>query len=743
MRDFFRRGRVIALSAAASTVVGGAVLLGTGDHGQDVRLLSGVAWFASAKVGQLTLLDGSSAEVAAQVQVGPAGNALEVVQQGANAYAIDQTAGTVRRIDGATFDMTEPQAPIPDARTGLTAIPGPASLYTVDGSRGILADTDPRTLDRRGGLLSLANQLATGAAAVDDAGTLWAIDSTNGSLNRVAGGVRTIRPGVAAPGPGFVAITDGGPVVVDVGGRRAVMIDKSTGRPGATADLDLRPQDTLQVSGSPRSQRLYLVTGRGVLVVCDLAAARCDGVVPLTAGDEYGAAVEASNKLFVPDYTTGQVLIVDLVSNRVLATPTVLSPGGKFQLMTRDGLVFYNDEVSERAGVIQLDGSISQIRKYNPDNPGQGVVTPSPSPGQGTPQRPSSGSSNSPTTQPSPNTPAKPSGPSVPAPPPQNEQHKLVVEPATATVTVNEPITLRVRGAASEPRWEFGDGTQGGGVTTSHKWAASGAFMVTVRAQTPDGKEATASATVNVTAKQTFTLTVAKPSGGTIKGEGVDCPAKTCSVKYEVDTQVTLHATPASTHSAGTWGGACAGASTTCEVVMKGDRDVSYTFTEKDLQMQVVAQNGTVTLNGVACTNKTCTIPVKPRTPVSLSASPSGDIYEFDRWTNGCANTGVSSCTQSWQSGGVITGAFKEGPYTLTVSSTDWGYVTINGVDCTSICRSKRRPNETVELKAVLGNGGTFMGWSGGDCANRGTLCPVTMNGQPKSEYARFQGQGT
>lgn len=111
-------------------------------------------------MGQATLLDGSSAEVAAQIQAAPTGNALDVVQQGPTAYVIDQTAGTVRRVDGATFELTSPASPIPDAHAGLTAIPSRNSMYTVDTQRGIVADTDPHTLARRGEMLSFASKLS-------------------------------------------------------------------------------------------------------------------------------------------------------------------------------------------------------------------------------------------------------------------------------------------------------------------------------------------------------------------------------------------------------------------------------------------------------------------------------------------------------------------------------------------------------------------------------------------------------
>src|SRR5947199_207345 len=43
---------------------------------------------------------------------------------------------------------------------------------------------------------------------------------------------------------------------------------------------------------------------------------------------------------------------------------------------TRDGVVFFNDPASERAGVLQLDGGVRRIRKYDPANPDKGVTGP-------------------------------------------------------------------------------------------------------------------------------------------------------------------------------------------------------------------------------------------------------------------------------------------------------------------------------------------------------------------------------
>jgi hypothetical protein len=372
-----RIGQRVVAAVVGAVAIGGVVVVGLsqGNNAGNVRLLAGSAWFASAKVGQLTLLDGASAEVAAQVRVSSPGNALEVVQQGATAYAVDQTTGTVRRIDGGTFDATPPAEPIADAHgPGLSVVAGPTALYTLDTSRGLLADTDPRTLDRRGELMSVASRLAAGTVAVDDAGTLWAVDTTDGNLTRVAGTDKTIRENLAKPGTSIVTIANGHPVVVDMTDRKALSIDRDNGRTVSTTDLDVRADDKVQISGSPHADRIYVVAARGVLSVCDTAGSRCSAAIPLTAGSDYGAAAEAGGRLFLPDYTTGQVWIVDLHDNSVLARPTVLRPNVHFQLLTRDGLVFYNDARSDQAGVIQLDGSVRQITKYDANDPDKGLV---------------------------------------------------------------------------------------------------------------------------------------------------------------------------------------------------------------------------------------------------------------------------------------------------------------------------------------------------------------------------------
>jgi Divergent InlB B-repeat domain/PKD domain len=692
------------LTAVAAVFVGGMLLAGTGEPVEDVRLLSGAAWLSSSSVGQVTLLDGSSAEIAAQVQVAPAGTSLDVAQQGSTAYAINQSAGTLRRVDGGTFALSPPKAPIPDVKGGLTVFPGQDVLYTVDAKQGVLASADPRGLERRGELMSLASDLSS--AAVDGAGALWALDAATGDLTSVVNGQRNVRRQVAGPGQSRLAMVDGHPVVVDVAGRRGVKIDRATGRPGASLDLDLRATDTVEVSGS--ASRLYLVAGRGVLIACDLSVDSCDKTVPLAPGGTYGPAVQAGDQVFVPDYTTGQVWIIDIGRSQVVAKPTVLTPAIRFQLFARDGVVFYNDTNSERAGVIQLDGTVVSVAKYDPTDPGKGLIgqvqgssqARQPGSASGTPSRtsarrdqPSQTSRSSqvaPGEQPSrpgspglpgltegPGDPVDPPDPGQPletgtSEPPDTSESSSSTEPSTTpsttppapepqlavtmsntTPTENQPVTLQVTNTNGDQpvsaQWTFGDGEHGSGVTTSHQWRTAQTYLVSVVAQLPDGRNAMTSVNVTVSETPRVRLTVQIPGGGgSVSGGGINCPG-TCSVDLLPDTQITLTAQPDAAHQLGQWSNGC-GPASACDVTVRASMTVSHQFE------------------------------LRPAPKVRLTASPPAN--------------------------GAITGA----------------------LNCPSACSAQFDQGARAQLTAVADQGFTFGAW-GGACAGQGASCSLTMTG--------------
>src|SRR2546430_2134914 len=236
------------------------------------RLMSGSAWLASAQVGQLTLLDGSSAEVAAQVQVAQRGSGLDVVQEGSTAYAVNRSAGSLRRVDGATFQVSQPVTPIPGATDGLRAFAGPDTLYALDADRGVLARADPRTLAGQGGPVSMAARITAQAASIDGEGRLWIMDSATGNVDWIKDGQRHTRQRVTDPGTGMLTPAGGVRGVADGRAGRAVPLAPGPARASHRPPLDLRREDRIEVGGAPPASRLYVVASRGVLVVCELTA---------------------------------------------------------------------------------------------------------------------------------------------------------------------------------------------------------------------------------------------------------------------------------------------------------------------------------------------------------------------------------------------------------------------------------------------------------------------------------------
>ena len=572
-----RRVRTASGVLATVVVVGGLVLVGAngGYPSTRPRLLSGSAWLASAQVGQLTLLDGSSAEVAAQVQIAAPGSRLDVVQQGATGYAVNRSAGTLRRVDGATFDVSPQVTPIAEAREGLQAFAGTDALYALDAQRGVLVSADPTTLANRGNAVPLATRIEAGAATLDPAGRLWVLDNATGDLIWIDRGQRHSRRGAAAPGSGQLVLANGIPVVVDATRRVATALRPDTGEPDVTVGLDLRPNDRIQLGGSPHAARIYLVAARGILDICDLGTATCGTAVPLgaTGTADLGTPVEAGGRLFVPDYATGRVWIVDLHDSQVVAKPQVLDPKTQFQLVTRDGVVFFNDPESEHAGVIRLDGGIHKIRKYNPKNPTNGVTG---GPGEAPP------SSDGAEPEPAPPAPSAPSAPSAPDDHPDQpaKPDTVRISMSRTTALVGEEVTVQASPRPSNAVWSFGDGHTGTGPVTTHHWDAPRTYQISVRATFPNGHSATASVTIQITARPPARprLTVSVPgTGGTVTGGGLNCPGN-CTTLTNPGATVTLTAKPAAGNTFAGWAGACDGTALTCTVTMAADRSVTASF---------------------------------------------------------------------------------------------------------------------------------------------------------------------
>jgi hypothetical protein len=386
---------------------------------------------------------------------------------------------------------------------------------------------------------------------------------------------------------------------------------------------------------------------------------------------ELGTPVETGGRVFVPDFTTGRVWIVDLAQAKVVAQPQVISTPAHFQLLVRDGIVFFNDPASEHAGVLRLDGGVRPIAKYDPRNPGKGLTGGSggdrPHPPTGDPTGPTP---TGPTAPPS-STDPPPGQPSGGGPPPGGSGrlpgavHVQIVL-SRPRALVGEDITLKavVTGGSARARWDFGDGQTAEGLSTTHHWATARTFQVSVTATFANGQQAASSVAVEVTVTPpvTATLTVqAAGGGGTVTSQpaGISCPP-TCSAPFATTDTVTLTATAPPPAQFTGWAGACSGTATTCQLTVPATgAQVTATFVQGfRLTVSVPTGGGTVSgSGGIACPS-TCRAGFSAGQSVTLTATPA-QYFAFNGWGGACAGT-ATTCSFTMDADKTASASFRD-----------------------------------------------------------------------------------
>lgn len=486
-----RHSRKIAWILAGVLCCGVLAVVGAREQhaAPDVRLRAGSAWVASNRAGHLTLLDGASKEVAARREVAAPGTKLVVAQQDSTVYAVNRTDHTLVRVDGATFEISDPAAPLPG--TPLSVFPTPGALLALGIDKGEVATLDPRTLRSDTATSVLAPATAPDLAAVDTSGTLWAVDDTTGDLVWLRDGKRDFRQNAATKGATRVVATADAVALVDAQRRTASLLDHD-GQVQREIQLPSQQGEAIAVSGLPGEPGVLVsLSSRGGFLACRFASGCTDPRLFDTTA--MGPAVTTAGHTFVPDHAHGRVWILRDGASEALERRLFDGPV-RFELFERDGIVFYNDPESDRAGVIGLDGQVHPISKYDPVDPDKGAIkvpdenrTPPP-PDQVQPPNQNQ--------QPNPSQPPVPGNSTLG--PGRPEQLSIQQSPPNP-VQVGTQVELRLAGAAVvAANWDFGDGTTGNGAATNHTWSRAGTFVVSAVATPASGRTATASATVVV-----------------------------------------------------------------------------------------------------------------------------------------------------------------------------------------------------------------------------------------------------
>jgi Periplasmic copper-binding protein (NosD) len=533
-----RSTRLSAAVLAGAVALGGLIAFGARDAYPTTRvpLESGQAWVPSDQIGALTLLDGVAAQVVANVPVAPrGGDTLVAAQDGVTGFAVDQTAGLLTRIDPVSLRADPGLRPLGGAGRTIQIFAGTGILYVVDGVGGTVETYSPDTLKHEGPAVSVAVS-SDYAAVVDSADRLWLLDGQTGVLTRFDGVVGHEQSEAFTPGAATIALGDGRPIITDTAEDSAYLIAPD-GSIQATVPLGLAAADRIQTSGDPaRSILLLTVSPPGAYESCLFALHTCNPpiILPADRGDALGAALAADGRVFIPDYTTGDVWLVDpAVAARPKPVP-LLPPGTKYQLLSSNGLIFFNDPNSNQAGTIAPDGAVRHIVKYSSTVPTEATTTstaaatkssgpkqptaePDPTPGTpGPTPGASSGSSGTTGATSSAQPTTGPSGTASPSPAPVHIAG-FTVSPSAPEVGDSVTVGADITGTRPDTwQWTITDESTGGIVALGgdpdivHVFTHSGIYLVTL--QVTQGRNTDESAT---------TIDVAASAANLVCGETV------------------------------------------------------------------------------------------------------------------------------------------------------------------------------------------------------------------------------
>ncbi|GAA4969792.1 hypothetical protein GCM10023205_38950 [Yinghuangia aomiensis] len=382
-----RTTTAVALSAAGA-LVAGMVVAGMGAAGADPNLSDIGAWLASDGKSSISHVNGLTGQVDGRVQLPKNSKSqLQVSEDGKSVLVMDTTTGQVSRIDPA--QLTVPQTA--DFQAGTQVFSGGGKAWLVDAAKGEVQAIDPVALAPLGPPVPVGAR-PLGTAQADPSGTLWIPVPATGQLVPF-----TTQPGapikVAEPGGAMMlTLASGRPVVTDVVGGRLLVVSGTGIERTVTlpSELTKGKADKLQAPGRSEGPLVpILAADTGVLTLVDIDSGSVSAV-PLKLGDhDFGPPQVLGAKVYIPDRTTGSLAVYNTVRNEFEPQLKVTGVPGPLEAYVRDGLLWVNAPNSATAAVVNVQGQIHLIGKFDTNGPKPGSTasgSAAPTPGKSVPE---------------------------------------------------------------------------------------------------------------------------------------------------------------------------------------------------------------------------------------------------------------------------------------------------------------------------------------------------------------------
>jgi hypothetical protein len=435
-------------SLAVLTMLGVALVAGTGVHNPAVHLAGGSAWFPTASAGAVSLVDGSTADRMAEVSgVGAPNDDLDVAQFGTSALVVDRNRGTVTKVDAASWQASPP-VPVSTAGDRQLSVYANAGAAWIVGQNGTLVQQlAPVSMSLVGESRSLPAAVAD--ATVDETGRLWTVEPS-GEVRSFAQGRQSTVSTVPTTGPVALALVGDRSVVVDRGTSKATVLDPRTGQPDRSAcvDVPVDPAPQIGGSGDDAPWLLAVAPATGTLIVSDVDAGTCRAVRlgPSDTGARYGRPVEHGRLVYVPDDVAGQVIVVDPAadpSHQVRARVDLGFTNTDLELLVHDDRVWFDQANGDHAGVIRDDLQALVVSKTG----GGGGSQPGPAPTPTESAAPPHAAAPTPSAAPPGSPPLRPGAASNPASA-ASPGRVVAGSPAAATAAADDP-SAAARSAAA------------------------------------------------------------------------------------------------------------------------------------------------------------------------------------------------------------------------------------------------------------------------------------------------------
>jgi hypothetical protein len=340
-------------------------VFGLGASGQAPEIFDGSSWLWSRPVGEVSRVNGNSGVVDLRHPVEASRGGLVRVRQTTDFLLLhDVDTGQLYSVDLTRMGFAGRREVQPGSDV-VVALSGSDAVVT-DRARGRVRAVDPVSLQVRGEPLQLPPGLV-GGDFFDDSGVLWLGVPSQGTVAAVTvddGQVAVDRTlPVADPGAALaVSVLDQGVLVVDQRRDRLVVADDEVDRelpapvPLAGAQVPARSVGGLLVVTVPEQ--------RAMVVVEDVAGSGTPRQVPLPDGA--GTAVPFAGRIYVPDDAGGVVHVFDPDGSE-LEPIELPDAAGLLELEVRQELLFINAVDAPVAAVVDAEGQLSLVDKFDPE----------------------------------------------------------------------------------------------------------------------------------------------------------------------------------------------------------------------------------------------------------------------------------------------------------------------------------------------------------------------------------------